>query len=189
VQRGFKFSTYATWWIRQAITRAVADYGRTIRLPAHVVESLNRLARERRTLAAELDREPTTAELAARMEITAEKVQMLLDARREPTSLDTPLGEGQETAFGELVPDTTLATPEEVAIQHDVANEVERAMAPLNDREKEVLRLRFGLGTNREHTLEEIGRRLEITRERARQLEARALAKMRASRASRGRAA
>jgi RNA polymerase primary sigma factor len=182
VQRGFKFSTYATWWIRQAITRAVADYGRTIRLPAHVVESLNRLSRERRTLAAELDREPTAEELAARLQVPVGKVQLLLDARREPASLDMPLGEDKETAFGELVPDTTLASPEELALRHDMANEVERAMEPLTDREREVLRLRYGLGTNREHTLEEIGRRLAITRERARQLEARALAKMRAAR-------
>jgi len=186
VSRGFKFSTYATWWIRQGITRAVADYGRTIRLPVHVIESLNRLTRERRALTAELGRDPTPRELADRLKVPVGKIELLLEAARQPTSLETPVGEGDETELGDLVKDVKAASPEEVAIEGQLAGEVERAMAPLTDREKEVMRLRYGLGTDREHTLEEIGRRLMLTRERVRQIEAKAVAKMRAAR---GRAA
>ncbi len=178
-RRGFKFSTYATWWVRQAVGRAVADYGRTIRLPVHVIESLNRLTRERRTLAAALDREPTPEELAARMELPVGKVQLLLEAAKSPTSLEAPVGEDEETRLGDLVRDAAAQDPEETAMRNQMAVEVERAMAPLTDREKEVMRLRYGLGTDREHTLEEVGRRLFITRERVRQIEAKALAKMR----------
>jgi RNA polymerase primary sigma factor len=178
-RRGFKFSTYATWWVRQAVGRAVADYGRTIRLPVHVIESLNRLTRERRTLATELDREPTPEELAERMELPVGKVQLLLEAARSPTSLEAPVGEDEETRLGDLVRDAAAQDPEETAMRNQMAVEVERAMAPLSDREKEVMRLRYGLGTDREHTLEEVGRRLFITRERVRQIEAKALAKMR----------
>jgi RNA polymerase primary sigma factor len=180
-RRGFKFSTYATWWVRQAVGRAVADYGRTIRLPVHVIESLNRLTRERRTLAAELDREPTPEELAVRMELPVGKVQLLLEASKSPTSLEAPVGEDEETRLGDLVKDAAAQSPEETAMRNQMAVEVERAMAPLTDREKEVMRLRYGLGTDREHTLEEVGRRLFITRERVRQIEAKALAKMRGS--------
>ena len=181
-RRGFKFSTYATWWVRQAVGRAVADYGRTIRLPVHVIESLNRLTRERRTLAAALDREPTPEELAARMELPVGKVQLLLEAAKSPTSLEAPVGEDEETRLGDLVPRRGRAgSPEETAMRNQMAVEVERAMAPLTDREKEVMRLRYGLGTDREHTLEEVGRRLFITRERVRQIEAKALAKMTAA--------
>ena len=180
-RRGFKFSTYATWWVRQAVGRAVADYGRTIRLPVHVIESLNRLTRERRALATELDREPTPEELAARMELPVGKVQLLLEASKSPTSLEAPVGEDEETRLGDLVKDSTAQTPEEAAMRNQMAVEVERAMAPLTDREKEVMRLRYGLGTDREHTLEEVGRRLFITRERVRQIEAKALTKMRGS--------
>ena len=180
-RRGFKFSTYATWWVRQAVGRAVADYGRTIRLPVHVIESLNRLTRERRTLAAELDRDPTPEELAVRMELPVGKVQLLLEASKSPTSLEAPVGEDEETRLGDLVKDAAAQSPEEAAMRNQMAVEVERAMAPLTDREKEVMRLRYGLGTDREHTLEEVGRRLFITRERVRQIEAKALAKMRGS--------
>jgi RNA polymerase primary sigma factor len=181
-RRGFKFSTYATWWIRQAITRAVADYGRTIRLPVHVIESLNRLTRERATLTAELGRDPRPEELAARAGMPLAKIELLLDAAKHPTSLETPMGtEGDDAPLGYLVPDMTTRSPEEVAIQGELAEEVERAMAPLNDREREVLRLRYGLCMDREHTLEEVGRRLSITRERARQIEAKALQKIRAA--------
>jgi RNA polymerase primary sigma factor len=178
-RRGFKFSTYATWWIRQAIGRAVADYGRTIRLPVHVFESLTKLTRERRTLAAELGRDPRPDELATRLDIPIGKVQLLLEAARTPTSLETAVGEDAETRLGDLVKDTTAQSPEEAAMRSQLAGEVERAMAPLTDREREVMRLRYGLGTDREHTLEEVGRRLFITRERVRQIEAKALAKMR----------
>jgi RNA polymerase primary sigma factor len=185
-RRGFKFSTYATWWIRQAVSRAVADYGRTIRLPVHVIDSLNRLTRERRALATELGREAKPTELAARMQIPVAKVELLLEAARHPSSLDAPVVEGEDTDLGQLLKDTTTRSPEEIAIESQLAEEVERAMAPLTDREREVMRLRYGLGTEREHTLEEIGRRLSLTRERVRQLEQQALKKMRAGR---GRAA
>jgi RNA polymerase primary sigma factor len=181
-RRGFKFSTYATWWVRQGITRAVADYGRTIRLPVHVIESLNRLSRERRTYATQLGREPTPAELASRMGVPLGKVQLLLDAARHPASLETPVGAEEETPLGHLVPDAASRSPEEDAIRGQLADEVERAMSPLTDREREVLRLRHGLGTGQELTLEEIGRRLSITRERVRQIEAKAVEKMRAAR-------
>jgi RNA polymerase primary sigma factor len=181
-RRGFRFSTYATWWVRQAMTRSIADYGRTIRLPSHVIDSLNRLTKERRALATQLDREPTVEELADRMKLPAGKVQLLMEVRREPASLAAPIGSAeQETAFGDLVPDTSAPSPEEAAIQQDLANEVEHAMDALNDREREVVRLRYGLGSGREHTLEEVGRRLSITRERARQIESRAVEKMRAA--------
>jgi len=180
-QRGFKFSTYATWWVRQAITRSLADYGRTIRLPVHVIESLNRLNRERRVLAAELGRPPSPVELAHRLKIPLGKVELLLEAARQPASLETPIGEGEETQLGDLMRDVNARTPEEKAIEGQLATEVERAMASLTDREREVLRLRYGLGTEREHTLEEIGRRLMLTRERVRQIEAKAVAKMRAA--------
>jgi RNA polymerase primary sigma factor len=183
-RRGFKFSTYATWWVRQAVGRAVADYGRTIRLPVHVIESLNRLMRDRRTLAAQLGRDPRPEELAERMELPVGKIQLLLEASKSPASLEAPVGEDAATRLGDLVKDVDAQSPEEAAMRGQMAQEVERAMAPLSDREKEVLRLRYGLGTDREHTLEEVGRKLFITRERVRQIEAKALAKMREGRAA-----
>jgi RNA polymerase primary sigma factor len=181
-RRGFKFSTYATWWVRQAVGRAVADYGRTIRLPVHIMESLTKLQKERRTLAAELGRDPRPEEIAERLEMPVGKVQLLLEAARTPSSLETTLGENEETRLADLVSDVAARSPEEMAMRGQMATEVERAMAPLTDREREVMRLRYGLGTEREYTLEEVGRRLGLTRERARQIEAKALQKMRAAR-------
>jgi RNA polymerase primary sigma factor len=181
-RRGFKFSTYATWWVRQAVGRAVADYGRTIRLPVHVMESLTKLQKERRTLAADLGRDPRPQEIAEKMGMPLGKVQLLLEAARTPSSLETTMGENNETRLADLVKDVAAQSPEEAAMRGQMANEVERAMAPLTDREKEIMRLRYGLGTEREYTLEEVGRRLGITRERARQIEAKALQKMRAAR-------
>ena len=181
-RRGFKFSTYATWWIRQNVGRAVADYGRTIRLPVHVMESLNKLTRARTALVSELDREPRPDELAVRMGVPVSKVELLLEAAKHPTSLESPVGEREETPLGDLVRDVNTRSPEEAVIRGQLAIEVERAMGPLNEREREVLRLRYGLGLDREMTLEEIGRRLSITRERVRQIEAKAVAKMRAAR-------
>jgi RNA polymerase primary sigma factor len=181
-RRGFKFSTYATWWIRQQVGRAVADYGRTIRLPVHVMESLSKLSRARTELLTKLGREPSSQELATRLGLPVGKVELLLDAARLPASLEAPTVEGGETPLGHLVRDVTGRSPEEDAIRSELAEEVERAMSPLNDREREVLRLRYGLGLDRGLTFEEIGRRLSVTRERVRQIEARALAKMRAAR-------
>jgi RNA polymerase primary sigma factor len=180
-RRGFKFSTYATWWIRQSVSRAVADYGRTIRLPVHGMESLNKLSRARTELT-KLGREPRPEELAARMGVPVGKVELLLDAAKYPASLEAPIGAGEEIPLGHLVRDVTGRSPEEDAIRGELAEEVERAMDPLNEREREVLRLRYGLGLDRELTLEEIGRRLSVTRERVRQIEAKAVAKMRAAR-------
>jgi RNA polymerase primary sigma factor len=180
-RRGFKFSTYATWWIRQAITRAIADHGRTIRLPVHVIESLNRLEKERKALRLETGREPTPDDIAVRLNMPVSKVRLLIDAQKTPYSLDMKVGEDGGTDLGELIKDETVRSPEDSALEGDLSNEVERAMAPLSDREKEVLRLRYGLGQERELTLEEIGRRLSVTRERVRQIESRALQKLRAA--------
>jgi RNA polymerase primary sigma factor len=181
-RRGFKFSTYATWWIRQAITRAIADHGRTIRLPVHVIESLNRLEKERKALRSERGRDPTPDDLAERLKMPVSKVRLLLDAQKTPYSLEMKVGEDDSTELGELLRDTSIRSPEEATLEGDLSNEVARALAPLSDREREVLRLRYGLGTDREYTLEEIGRRLSVTRERVRQIESRALQKVRAAR-------
>jgi RNA polymerase primary sigma factor len=180
-RRGFKFSTYATWWIRQAITRAIADHGRTIRLPVHVIESLNRLEKERKALRVENGREPSPDEIAERLKMPVSKVRLLLDAQKTPYSLEMKIGEDEGTELGDILRDQSVQTPEDTALEGDLSNEVERALAPLSDREKEVLRLRYGLGADREYTLEEIGRRLSVTRERVRQIESRALQKLRAT--------
>ncbi|MCC7009504.1 MAG: sigma-70 family RNA polymerase sigma factor [Acidobacteria bacterium] len=184
-RRGFKFSTYATWWVRQAMTRAIADYGRTIRLPVHVTESLNQLNRERRALSADLGREPQPWELAEKMKMPIEKVRLLLEASRPPSSLHAPIGD-EDSELGDIIPDHSVLSPEDSAMSGEVAEQVEQAMSALNDREREVLRLRYGLGTDHEHTLGEIGRRLDLSRERVRQIEANAMAKIRSKR---GRAA
>jgi RNA polymerase primary sigma factor len=180
-RRGFKFSTYATWWIRQAITRAIADHGRTIRLPVHVIESLNRLEKERKALRVETGREPSADEMAVRLKLPVSKVRLLLDAQKTPYSLEMKIGEEGGTELGEVLQDRSARTPEDTAIAGDLSNEVERALEPLSDREREVLRLRYGLGHEREYTLEEIGRRLSVTRERVRQIESRALQKLRSA--------
>ena len=183
-RRGFKFSTYATWWVRQAIGRAVADYGRTIRLPVHVIESLNKLGRVRKELAAELGREPRPEQIAERLEMPVGKVQLLLDAARTPTSLEAPVGQEAESTLGTLLPDTSAVSPEEAVVRDQLASQVELAMQELTDREREVLRLRYGLGTGEEWTLDQIGRRLSLTRERVRQIERKAVQKIRASRST-----
>src|SRR5688572_19615159 len=183
-RRGFKFSTYATWWIRQAVGRAVADYGRTIRLPVHTIEALNKVTHGRRDLAVRLGRDPRPEELALHLGMALGKLQMLLDAAKIPASLDAAVGEDEESTLGTILRDQASLSPEEEAIRGQMADEVERAMAPLTEREREVLRLRYGLGLDRELTLEEIGRRLSVTRERVRQIESRALGKLRAARNS-----
>ena len=180
-RRGFKFSTYATWWIRQATTRAIADHGRTIRLPVHVIESLNRLEKERKALRTETGREPTADDIADRLKMPVSKVRLLLDAQKTPYSLEMKIGEDEGTELGDVLRDRTVRSPEDTALESDLSNEVERALAPLSDREKEVLRLRYGLGADREYTLEEIGKRLAVTRERVRQIESRALQKLRSA--------
>jgi len=178
--RGLRFSTYATWWIRQAIGRGVADYGRTIRLPVHVVDSLGRLERERRAFRTNANREPTEAELAERLQMPAEKVRLLIESARLPYSLDVPASPDDESRdLRDLVSDRTAASPEEDALRHELATSIEQRLAPLETREREVVRLRFGLSTDHEHSLAEVGRRLGLSRERVRQIEQRALAKLR----------
>jgi RNA polymerase primary sigma factor len=176
-RRGFRFSTYATWWIRQSVTRALADQGRTIRLPSHLVETLTRLARVSRIMAAMLGREPTPEELARRTDMPVEKVRLTLEAAKTPTSLSKPLGEGAE--LGDVLEDLASASPDGLLLEEDLSRQVERALATLSDREREVLRLRFGVGTDHEHTLNEIGQRFGVTRQRIRQIEMEAFQKLR----------
>jgi RNA polymerase primary sigma factor len=178
-RRGFKFSTYATWWIRQSVGRAVADYGRTIRLPVHAIESLNRLTHARREMAVQLGRDPKPEEVALHLGMPVTKVRLLLDAAHVPMSLDTPIGDGDEHTLRSVLHDTTESSPEAQVIRTQMAERVERAMASLTDREREVVRLRFGIGSDRELTLDEIGRRMSVSRERIRQIERSAITKMR----------
>jgi RNA polymerase primary sigma factor len=180
-RRGFKFSTYATWWIRQAITRAIADRGRTIRLPVHVLDALNVLLRARGQLRERFGREPSMDELAARLRMPVDKVRMLLDVWRDTASLDALLPDG-ETRLGDILPDVTSGSPEDQVLQAQLSMEVARALRPLKIREREVLQLRHGIGVERPMTLDEIGRRFGVTRERIRQIEKRALAKLQAAR-------
>jgi RNA polymerase primary sigma factor len=176
-RRGFKFSTYATWWIRQAITRAIADHSRTIRIPVHMVETLNRISRVNRNMINEMGREPTPEELAQRTGVPAKKVRLILESSRKPLSLETPIGEDSE--LGDFLEDKSAGSPNDSLLSQDLTSQVERALAMLSPKEKEILRLRFGIGEEGEHTLEEVGRRFEVTRERIRQIEAKALRKLR----------
>jgi RNA polymerase primary sigma factor len=176
-RRGFKFSTYATWWIRQAITRAIADHSRTIRIPVHMVETLNRLSRVNRTLINQMGREPTPEELAQRTGIPAKKVRLILESSRKPLSLETPIGEDSE--LKDFLEDKQASSPGERLLSQDLNVQVERALGTLSEKEREILRLRFGIGKESEHTLEEVGQRFSVTRERIRQIEAKALRKLR----------
>jgi len=176
-RRGFKFSTYATWWIRQAITRAIADHSRTIRMPVHMVETLNQISRVNRNLGNEIGREPTAEELAQRTGVPAKKVRLILESSRKPLSLETPIGEDSE--LGDFLEDKSAGSPNESLLKQDLTTQVERALSMLSPKEKEILRLRFGIGEEGEHTLEEVGKRFEVTRERIRQIEAKALRKLR----------
>jgi RNA polymerase primary sigma factor len=176
-RRGFKFSTYATWWIRQAITRAIADHSRTIRIPVHMVETLNRISRFSRQLVNELGREPTPEELAQKTGVPARKVRLILESSRKPLSLETPIGEDSE--LGDFLEDKMAESPNEALITQDLALQIERALSTLSPKEKQILKLRFGIGEEGEHTLEEVGRRFSVTRERIRQIETKALRKLR----------
>jgi RNA polymerase primary sigma factor len=176
-RRGFKFSTYATWWIRQAITRAIADHSRTIRIPVHMVETLNRISRVNRNMINEMGREPTPEELAQRTGVPAKKVRLILESSRKPLSLETPIGEDSE--LGDFLEDKSAGSPNDSLLNQDLTTQVDRALATLSPKEKEILRLRFGIGEEGEHTLEEVGKRFAVTRERIRQIEAKALRKLR----------
>ena len=177
--KGFKFSTYATWWIRQAITRAIADQARTIRIPVHMVETINRLIRTSRRLLQELGREPSAEEIAAEMQITADKVREIIKVSQEPVSLETPIGEEDDSHLGDFIEDHGALAPAEAASHQLLREQVKDALGSLTQREQEVLRLRFGLDDGRSRTLEEVGKEFRVTRERIRQIEAKALRKLR----------
>jgi RNA polymerase primary sigma factor len=178
-RRGFKFSTYATWWIRQAITRAIADQARTIRVPVHMIETINKLARVRRTLFQEFGREPTPEEIAEKMELPVERVLKVLKITKEPISLETPIGEEEDSQLGDFIEDRNAIHPDAAAMSHDLGASVRRVLATLTPREEKVLRMRFGIGEKSDHTLEEVGQDFHVTRERIRQIEAKALRKLR----------
>ena len=178
-RRGYKFSTYATWWIRQAITRAIADQARTIRIPVHMIETINKLVRTTRYLVQVLGREPTPEELAERMEMPLEKVRMVLKVAKEPISLETPVGEEEDSHLGDFIADQTTLNPQEAVIHGDLQVQTQRVLATLAPREERVLKLRFGIGERANHTLEEVGQDFDVTRERIRQIEAKALRKLR----------
>ena len=176
--KGFKFSTYATWWIRQAITRAVADQARTIRIPVHMVETINKLVRVQRQLVQELSREPTPEEVAAKMEISVEKVQQIQRIAQEPISLESPVGEEEDSSLGDFISDPHALDPYEYTAKMKLREELDAVLATLTEREERVLRLRFGLIDGRQRTLEEVGKEFNVTRERIRQIEAKALRKL-----------
>ncbi|MBO4414880.1 MAG: RNA polymerase sigma factor RpoD [Lachnospiraceae bacterium] len=177
--KGYKFSTYATWWIRQAITRAIADQARTIRIPVHMVETINKLMRVQRQLLQELGREPTTEEVAAEMKIPVERVAEIQKISQEPVSLETPIGEEEDSHLGDFIMDEKVPVPAEAASQSILREELLKVLETLTDREQKVLRLRFGLDDSRQRTLEEVGKEFNVTRERIRQIEAKALRKLR----------
>jgi RNA polymerase primary sigma factor len=178
-QRGYKFSTYATWWIRQAITRAIADQARTIRIPVHMVETLNKLVRISRQLVQELGREPSPEEIAVRMEISVEKVQRVLRIAKEPISLETPVGEEEDSHLGDFIEDESTLPPADAVMQMNLYQQTRKALGTLTPREEQVLKMRFGIGERTDHTLEEVGGRFAVTRERIRQIESKALRKLR----------
>ncbi len=178
-QRGYKFSTYATWWIRQAITRAIADQARTIRIPVHMIETINKLIRTSRYLLQELGREPTPDEISARMDIPLDKVEKVLKIAKEPVSLETPIGEEEDSHLGDFIEDKKAINPLDSVVKSDLSDRTTQVLASLTPREEKVLRLRFGIGERCDHTLEEVGQDFAVTRERIRQIEAKALRKLR----------
>jgi RNA polymerase primary sigma factor len=178
-KRGYKFSTYATWWIRQAITRAIADQARTIRIPVHMIETINKLIRTSRYLVQELGREPTPEEIAEKMELPLDKVRKVLKIAKEPISLETPIGEEEDSHLGDFIEDKNMTSPSDAVINLNLADQTRRVLATLTPREEKVLRMRFGIGEASDHTLEEVGQDFSVTRERIRQIEAKALRKLR----------
>jgi RNA polymerase primary sigma factor len=178
-QRGYKFSTYATWWIRQAITRAIADQARTIRIPVHMIETINKLTRASRYLVQEMGREPTPEEIAQKIDLPVDKVRKVLKIAQEPISLETPIGEEEDSHLGDFIEDKGAVSPVEAVIGINLSSQTQEVLESLTERETKVLKLRFGIGDGRDHTLEEVGQQFEVTRERIRQIEAKALRKLR----------
>ena len=178
-QRGYKFSTYATWWIRQAITRAIADQARTIRIPVHMIETINKLIRTSRYLVQELGRDPTPEEIAERMEYPVEKVKKVLKIAKEPISLETPIGDEEDSSLGDFIEDKKAVAPAEEVINTKLSEQLAQVLSDLTPREEQVLRKRFGIAEKSDHTLEEVGKLFNVTRERIRQIEAKALRKLR----------
>ena len=178
-KRGYKFSTYATWWIRQAITRAIADQARTIRIPVHMIETINKLIRTSRYLVQELGREPTPEEIAEKMELPLDKVRKVLKIAKEPISLETPVGEEEDSHLGDFIEDKRIITPSDAVVNINLQEQTRKVLATLTPREEQVLRMRFGIGEKSDHTLEEVGQKFTVTRERIRQIEAKALRKLR----------
>ena len=178
-RRGYKFSTYATWWIRQAITRSIADQARTIRIPVHMIETINKLNRVSRQMVQEMGREPTPEELGERMDLPEDKVRRVLKIAKEPISTETPIGDEEDTTLGDFIEDTSIDAPDVAAIEENLEGATDDILGSLTAREAKVLRMRFGIGMNTDHTLEEVGKQFDVTRERIRQIEAKALRKLR----------
>ena len=177
-RKGYKFSTYATWWIRQAITRAIADQARTIRIPVHMIETTNKLVRTSRYLVQELGREPTPDEIAEKMELPLDQVRKVLKIAKEPLSLETPIGEEGDSHLGDFIEDKGAVSPADAAVNMNLSEQTRKVLKTLTPREEKVLRMRFGIGEKSDHTLEEVGQDFEVTRERIRQIEAKALRKL-----------
>jgi len=177
-RRGYKFSTYATWWIRQAITRAIADQARTIRIPVHMIETINKLIRVSRSLVQEIGREPSSEEIAKKMDMPVSKVRKIIKIAQEPISLETPIGEEEDSHLGDFIEDKVMPSPPDTVIHINLREQIEEALKSLTEREAKVLKMRFGLGDGNEHTLEEVGQQFKVTRERIRQIEAKALRKL-----------
>ena len=177
-RRGYKFSTYATWWIRQAITRSIADQARTIRIPVHMIETINKIVRTSRQMLHEIGREPTPEELAEKLAMPLEKVRKVLKIAKEPISLETPIGDEEDSHLGDFIEDKNAVQPLDAAIHGNLRESTTRVLATLTAREERVLRMRFGIGMNTDHTLEEVGQQFSVTRERIRQIEAKALRKL-----------
>ena len=177
-RRGYKFSTYATWWIRQAITRSIADQARTIRIPVHMIETINKIVRTQRQLLSEIGREPTPEEISVKLNMPLEKVRKVLKIAKEPVSLETPVGDEEDSHLGDFIKDENAVIPIDAAIQSNLRQTTTKILSSLTPREERVLRMRFGIGMNSDHTLEEVGQQFSVTRERIRQIEAKALRKL-----------
>ena len=178
-RRGYKFSTYATWWIRQAITRSIADQARTIRIPVHMIETINKLNRLSRQMMQEIGREPTPEEMSKRLDIPEDKMRKVMKIAKEPISMETPIGDDEDSNLGDFLEDSSINSPIDDASIRGIKDATDEILASLTAREAKVLRMRFGIGMNNDHTLEEVGKQFDVTRERIRQIEAKALRKLR----------